>query len=131
MIACDTGTSGAPKAPCSTRQPTRASIEPAKPQAKVAMVKPATQAVHSSRQPKRSASQPASGVATAVATRLAVTTQAIWSCVADSAPWICGSDTVAAVMLIAYRNVTAVQVARTRARCVAGLMCLAHCKPGT
>jgi hypothetical protein len=101
VIACDTGTSGAPKAPCSTRQPTSASIEPARPQAAVATAKPATQSVHSSRQPRRAASQPASGVITAVATRLAVTTQAICSELADSAPWICGSDTVAAVRLIA------------------------------
>ena len=38
---------------------------------------------------------------TAVATRLEVTTQAIWSCVAERAPWICGSDTLAAVTLMA------------------------------
>ena len=37
------------------------------------------------------------GVTMAVATRLKVTTQAIWSWVADSAPRICGSTTLAAV----------------------------------
>ena len=57
-----------------------------------------------------------SGVATAVATRLAVSTQAIWSCDADSAPCICGSDTFAMVTVIAYRKVTAVQVPSTSAR---------------
>ena len=100
MIACDMGTSGAPEAPCSVRQATSASMEPARPQAAEATVKPATHATHSRRAPKRAASQPVSGVITAVATRLEVITQAIWSGVADSAPWICGSDTFTAVRLI-------------------------------
>ena len=60
----------------------------------------ATQARHRRRSPKRTASQPVSGVITAVATRLEVITQASWSGVAESAPWICGSDTFTAVRLI-------------------------------
>ena len=39
--------------------------------------------------------------ATAVATRLAVSTHAIWSWVAESAPCICGSDALATVTVIA------------------------------
>ena len=65
------------------------------------MPKPATPAMHSRRRPKRDISHPARGVATAVATRLEVTTQAIWSGVADIAPCICGSDTLAMVTVIA------------------------------
>ena len=45
-----------------------------------------------------------------------MSTQAIWSCVAESAPCICGSDTLAMVTVIAYRKVTAVQVPSTSAR---------------
>src|SRR5688572_14875977 len=117
MMACDIGTSGAPKAPCSARQKTSASMDPAKPQAADAAVKPATPARHRRRAPKRAASQPVRGVITAVATRFEVMTQAIWSCDAESAPWICGSDTFTAVRLIEYRKVIPVQVASTRARC--------------
>ena len=94
----------------------------AKPQPSVASAKPTTQPEQRRRQPKREMSQPESGVTTAVATRLEVTTQAIWSWVAESAPWICGSETFAAVRLIEYRNVTAVQVARTSALCTAAFM---------
>jgi hypothetical protein len=75
-------------------------MEPARPQAAEAAAKPATHTTHSSRAPRRAASQPVSGVITAVATRFEVMTQAIWSCVAESAPWICGSDTFTAVRLI-------------------------------
>src|SRR5688500_9981917 len=115
-MACDIGTSGAPAAPCTVRQATRVSIEPARPQAAEAAVKAATQARHRLRAPKRAASQPVSGVITAVATRLKVTTQATWSWVAESAPWICGSVTFTAVRLIAYRKVTVVHVASTHPR---------------
>ena len=38
---------------------------------------------------------------TAVAMRLEVTTQEIWSGLADIAPWICGNDTLAMVIVVA------------------------------
>jgi hypothetical protein len=52
------------------------------------------------RQPNRLASHPVVGVATAVAARLSVTTQAISSWVVDSAPRIWGKTTLARVIVI-------------------------------
>jgi hypothetical protein len=52
------------------------------------------------RQPSRLASHPVVGVATAVAARLSVTTQAISSFVVESAPRIWGKTTLARVMVI-------------------------------
>ena len=46
---------------------------------------------------------------------LRVTTQAIWSWVAESEPCICGKETLAMVTVMAYKNVTPVQVARMQA----------------
>ena len=57
------------------------------------------------RQPKRPASHPTSGVAIAVATILKVTTHAIWSCVADIVPLICGSTTLASVWVMPNMSV--------------------------
>src|SRR5688500_1713573 len=99
-MACDIGTSGAPAAPWTARQNTSVSIEPARPEAAEAAANAPTHPKHRRRAPKRAASQPVSGVITAVATRLEVMTQAIWSGVAESAPWICGSDTFTAVRLL-------------------------------
>jgi hypothetical protein len=83
------------------RKNTSSPSESASPQPSDAAPNAATPARQTARCPNRETSQPASGVATAVATMFAVTTQAIWSCVADSAPCICGSDTLAMVTVIA------------------------------
>ena len=63
-------------------------------------MKPPTPQNITARHPSRLASQPVIGVATAVATKLSVMTQAISSCVADSAPRNCGSTTLASVMVM-------------------------------
>src|SRR5688500_5720508 len=99
-MAWETGTSGAPNAPCKARQKTRVSSESASPQAAEAAVNAATQPRQSRRQPKRATSQPVMGVTTAVATMLGVTTQATWSWVAESVPAICGRDTLEMVTVI-------------------------------
>ena len=77
ITAWETGTSGAPNAPWRTRNTTRAPSESASPQASDAAAKPTTQPSTSRRRPKRETSHPDIGVATAVATMLKVTTQAI------------------------------------------------------
>ncbi len=55
------------------------------------------------------------GVTTAVATTLRVTTQAIWSGVAESAPCICGSATLTIVTVSAYSMVHTDTVTRIMA----------------
>ena len=57
------------------------------------------------RQPSLAASQPVRGVAIAVATRLKVSTQEIWSWVADSAPLSLGMMTVTLVAVRPNRTV--------------------------
>ena len=52
------------------------------------------------------------GVATAVATRLEVMTQAIWSGVADMAPRICGSTTLTSVMVMPNSMVVSGTISR-------------------
>ena len=69
------GVRGEPKADCSTRQKTSSPSEVAKPHITVAAVNPAMPQIIARRRPKRLAIQPASGMVTAVAIRLAVTTQ--------------------------------------------------------
>ena len=97
---------GAPMAPCITRNTSKDSRLVVIPQATVAAVKPTTDPNISRRQPNFEASQPVSGVAAAVATRLSVSTHAIWSCVADSAPFICGRITAALVTVTPNKTVT-------------------------
>ena len=63
-------------------------------------VNPRTEKNITFRQPSRLASQPVIGVATAVATRFSVMTQAISSWVADRAPRICGRTTLASVIVM-------------------------------
>ena len=112
------GKIGAPKAPCTTRKTSSHSSVSTMPQAIEAAVKPATEQIISVRQPSLAASQPVRGVATAVATRLKVSTQEIWSCVADSAPFSCGRITVT---LVAVRpNSTVVNCTDSR---------ISHCRP--
>ena len=87
------------------RHPTSASRLPAIPQPSEHTVNPETAANSRLRQPTRCASQPVIGVPTATATRLAVTTQAISSCVADSVPLIWGSTTLASVIAMPNSSV--------------------------
>jgi hypothetical protein len=70
------------------------------------------------RQPSRLASQPVIGVATAVATRLRVMTQEISSWVAEKAPLICGSTTLASVIVMPNSRVESCTVRR-----------ISHCRP--
>ena len=76
-------------------------------------VKPSTEKNITLRQPSRLASQPVIGVATAVATRFSVMTQAISSWVADRAPRICGSTTLASVIVMPNSSVDNCTVSRT------------------
>ncbi len=55
--------------------------------------------------PNRPASQPVSGVMIAAATMYEVTTQAIWSCEADSEPCMCGRATLVIVVSTPCMNV--------------------------
>ena len=64
----ESGTSAAPKMPCSTRKRIISSRLVAMPQAIDAAMKPAVETMNSSRRPKRSASQPVTGVMIAAAT---------------------------------------------------------------
>ncbi len=68
-VACDIGTSAAPRAPCSTRKITSWSREVAMPHSAEATVKPATETRSTRLRPKRPASLPVGGVMTAAAIR--------------------------------------------------------------
>ena len=68
MMACDTGTSAAPKPPCRARNSTSWSSVCAAPHIIDTMVKPITQVASVRRKPKRMAQKPASGVRMAEAT---------------------------------------------------------------
>jgi hypothetical protein len=76
-------------------------------------VKPTSVPVMKRRQPNRPDSQPVSGVATAAATRYSVTIHATWSCVADSAPRICGNTTLVAVIVMPKVSVVTCTSSRT------------------
>ncbi len=78
-MVCDSGITGAPSAPWSTRQRISVSSESASPHISVVRVKANTDQIIVSRRPKRAASQPVIGVATAVARMLKVIAQAISS----------------------------------------------------
>ncbi len=78
---------GAPKIPWPTRQTSRDSSVVAIAQSREVTANPATAPSISRRCPSLATSQPVIGVATAVATTFRVTTHAIWSGVAESAPW--------------------------------------------
>src|SRR5436190_9414693 len=81
-------------------------------------VKPNTPKSIKLRQPSRLASQPVIGVATAVATRFSVMTQEISSWVAESEPLICGSTTLARVIVMPNNSVESCTVTR-----------ISHCRP--
>ena len=70
------------------------------PHIKVAMAKPVTPHIIERRRPNLFAIQPASGMVTAVAIKFDVTTQEIWSGLADNAPWIWGNETFAIVKFV-------------------------------
>ena len=63
--------------------------------------KPSVPHIMQRRRPNRFENQPARGMVTAVAIKFAVTIHAIWSGLAESAPWICGSETLAIVIVVA------------------------------
>ncbi len=68
MTVCDSGTSAAPKLPCSRRKSTICSMLWAMPHNSDAKVKPATQMMNSFLRPSRSEIQPIGDVSTAAAT---------------------------------------------------------------
>ena len=82
IIPWPRGSKGAPKAPWPTRNSTKLSREFASPHNPEKTVNPVRLANSKLRHPNVCANQPVKGVAIAVATRLNVTTQAIWSDVA-------------------------------------------------
>ena len=77
VIACDSGTSGAPNRPWQVRHRISSGSEVARPHRSVLTVKPSTAPSSRRLRPNRSASHPVGGVAIAVATMLKVSTQAI------------------------------------------------------
>src|ERR1700733_8023086 len=97
-IDCDSGTSEAPKIPCSKRDATICVSVSDKPHSAEATVKPPIEKISSRLTLSRSDSQPVSGVAIAAATIYEVSTHVISSCDADSVPCMCGSATLAMVL---------------------------------
>jgi hypothetical protein len=112
------GKIGAPNAPWTTRSASSDSSELTRPHSIEVPVKPTTERTIRVRQPSLAASQPVSGVAIAVATRLKVRTQEIWSCVADRAPLSCGRITVTLVAVSPNRTVVNCTDSR-----------ISHCRP--
>src|SRR5258705_1893323 len=100
MIACDTDTRKAPHMPWSTRATTSAASESAAPHIIEASTKPATAVAKRRLRPKRAERKFAVGIMTAEATMYEVITHAIWSCVAEKLPRMCGSATEAMVQSI-------------------------------
>ena len=68
MVACDSGTSAAPKVPCRKRNTTIWASDSAEPHSIEAMVKPARQVRNRFLRPHRAASQPTGAVKIAAAT---------------------------------------------------------------
>ena len=101
VIACESGTSGAPNSPWQVRHTISSTSEVDMPQSTVLMEKPVIAPSSRRLRPSRAASQPVGGVAIAVATMLKVSTHAIWSMLADRSPCICGRATLAMVMVVA------------------------------
>ena len=100
MIAWLSGIRNAPQAPCAIRSRTSAASELAMPQNSENTVKPPTATRNRRRRPSRAASQPVAGSITALATMYEVSTQEIWSWVAEKVPCMCGSATAAMVQSI-------------------------------
>jgi hypothetical protein len=67
MVDCDSGTSAAPKAPCSSRKTTICSSDCAAPQSTDARVKPPTDSRKTARRPKRATRKPTGAVRMAAA----------------------------------------------------------------
>jgi hypothetical protein len=97
-IDCESGTSEAPKIPCSNRDATICARLSDNPHSAEATVKPAIDMISRRFVLSRSDNQPVSGVAIAAATMYDVSTHVISSCDADSVPCICGSATLAIVL---------------------------------
>src|SRR5229473_6184937 len=108
----------APNRPWPTRYSTSASRLSATPHRNEQMVNPSTLKNIRLRHPSRLAGQPVIGVATAVATRFSVMTQEISSWVAESEPRICGSTTLASVIVMPNSSVESCTVRR-----------ISHCRP--
>ncbi len=104
---CDSGTSDAPKMPCSSRDATICARVSDIPQNAEAMVKPVIEMASRRLTLSRSDSQPVSGVAIAAATMYEVSTQVISSCDADRLPCMCGSATLAMVLSSVWIRVAA------------------------
>ncbi len=102
----------APNSPWPTRYRISESRLSATPHMNEQTVKPRTLKNITLRQPSRAASQPVIGVATAVATRFSVMTQEISSWVADMLPRICGSTTLASVIVMPNSKVESCTVSR-------------------
>ena len=100
MIACDSGIRNAPQAPCPTRSSTSAGSDSAAPQNSENSVNPPTATKNRFLRPMRALSQPVAGSITALATMYEVSTQEIWSWVAENVPCMCGSATAAIVQSI-------------------------------
>ena len=101
MIAWDSGTSGAPNRPWQVRHRISSGKDDASPHSTVLTVNPSTAPTSRRLRPSRAASQPVGGVAIAVATMLKVSTQAIWSMLAERSPCIWGRATFAMVKVVA------------------------------
>ena len=106
---------GAPKIPWPTRHTSSDSSVRAVAQNIEVIANPATEPSISHRCPTAATSQPVIGVTTAVATTFRVTTQAIWSGVAESAPWSWGRATLMTVAVSAYSIVQVDTVTRISA----------------
>ncbi len=119
ITACDSGTSAAPKKPCSSRATTICASDSEMPHRIEAIVKPAIETSSTCLSPKRSVSQPASGVAMPAATMYEVSTQVIWSSDADRLPCMCGRATLAMVPSIAWMMVASITEMVIMPRCAA------------
>src|SRR5277367_4353768 len=82
----------APKNPCSARQTIICSIEEAKPQKKLAVVKPAAEIANNSRVPSARDRKPDNGIAITSAIRYEVCTQEISLELAERPAWISASE---------------------------------------
>ena len=87
-MACDSGTSAAPKQPCSTRNSTICGNDCAAPHIIDVMVKPTRQVMKNRLRPNRPANQPTGAVMIAAAVMYEVSTQVISSDDADRLPCI-------------------------------------------
>ena len=113
-MVCDSGTTGAPVAPCRMRHSTRVSRDWERPHRSVAIEKVRIPKVMMRLVPNRETSHPVIGVTTAVARMLNVMIQAISSWVADMAPCICGRMVEVVSRAVEYSDEPSTTAARIR-----------------